>query len=207
MRGGLATVLLLAMAALTMPACNGGRIDAQPTGPSDGPTATSADGSVPPGASTGHTLGPGANANLHTFAPFIEDASTQTNVPADLIASVIWRESRANPTVGGGGLMQVDPQAFARMQSEYPDMTGDLSDPHTAILAGAYYLVDMQADLQAKYGRNDWGITLRAYNSGINGVDPQDLNSIPAGTGVADYVTSIFSYWVTVSTGQGSLPP
>lgn len=179
-----------------------------PTNPNDTGTTTfpTDPNGTPQGASDGNTLGPGANANLQTFAAMIHTASTQAGVPADLIASVIWAESRADPTVSGGGLMQVDPTAFAQMQNQY-NLTGTLRSPQTAILAGAYYLQQMRSDMEAKYNQDGWPIALRAYNSGINGVNPTNLNATPAGTGDPNYVTHVLGYWVIISTGNGALPP
>ena len=124
-------------------------------------------------------------------------------------------ESRWNPyagtlNVGNGmgdtGLVQMNDATFAELQQKHPELQGrDKNDPETNILAGAFYLSDMRELMKEKYGRDDWEIALRADNSGPNGVDPGNLNNLPAGTGTANYVEKVMRYGEIVENG-GTLP-
>ncbi|MGZ3460594.1 MAG: lytic transglycosylase domain-containing protein, partial [Archangium sp.] len=84
----------------------------------------------------------------------------------------------------------------------HPELAGknNLSDPETNILAGAFYMKDMNDQF------GNWDLALRAYNSGPNGVDRNNANAIPAGTGDATYVQKVKQFWSTIETGNGTLP-
>ena len=155
-------------------------------------------------------LGPGLPKQLEPYRGAIENASAKTGVPANMLAAQIWQESRGNlsaTTTNGGngltdtGLMQVNPNTFGELQSKHPELQGmDLKTPEGNIMAGAAYMKDMKDQF------GDWKTALRAYNSGPNGVDKNNLNALPAGTGDATYVDKVSQFWNTLQTGNGSLP-
>jgi hypothetical protein len=167
-------------------------------------------GEVSPMASGEAKLGAGMPPALEKFKGAIESAAAKTGVPASMLAAQIWQESRGNlsavSTNGGNGLtdtglMQVNPNTFKELQAKHPELQGkDLADPETNILAGAYYMKDMKEQF------GSWDLALRAYNSGPNGVDRNNPDAIPAGTGDATYVQKVKQFWDTISTGKGSLP-
>ena len=68
-----------------------------------------------------------------------------------------------------------------------------------------YYMADMKALMKKRYGNDSWGLALRAYNSGENGVDPNNLHALPAGTGDPAYVDKVMNYWAIIDNG-GQLP-
>lgn len=182
---------------------NGAKPPVTPEGP-DKPG-----GGLIPGQGT--KLGPNPPASLKTFQPEIEKASAASGVPASVLGAMIWQESRGNlqalSTNGGNGLtdtglMQVNPNTYKELQTKYPELQGrdNLSDPETNILAGAFYMKDMIAQF------GDIPTALRAYNSGPNGVDRNNLNALPAGTGDATYVDKVLSFANSLTQG-GDLPP
>ena len=119
---------------------------------------------------------------------------------------MMWQESRGNLqalTTNGGngltdtGLLQVNPNTFKELQAKHPELQGmnNLSDPQTNIMAGAFYM----KDLIAQFG--DIPTALRAYNSGPNGVDRNNLNALPAGTGDATYVDKVTDFANRLANG------
>lgn len=163
----------------------------------------------------GTKVGSGLPPQGEQYREAIESASAKSGVPASLMAGLIHDESRWDDkasTVNGGngggdtGLVQMNDNTFKELQTKHPDLAGkNKNDPETNILAGAYYLADMKTEMKEKYGVDSWDIALRAYNSGPNGVDPNNLNALPAGTGTASYVDKITNYWSTIDNG-GQLP-
>lgn len=159
----------------------------------------------------GIEFGPGFPQELEPYQQHIAQAAEASGVPENLIAAVIWDESRgvldaSSTNPGNGltdvGLMQVNPDTFAELQQKYPELLGDsdLSDPATNIMAGALYL----AEQKMTFG--DWETALRAYNSGPNNVNPDDLSDISkTGTGTSNYVDKVMDYMQTISNG-GELP-
>ncbi|QRK10463.1 transglycosylase SLT domain-containing protein [Archangium violaceum] len=155
-------------------------------------------------------LGSGFPPALQQFKGAIESAAAKAGVPASMLAGQIWQESRGNlaavSTNGGNGLtdtglMQVNPNTFQELQAKHPELQGkNLADPETNILAGAFYMKDMKEQF------GNWDLALRAYNSGPNGVDRNNPNAIPAGTGDATYVQKVKQFWNTIQTGNGTLP-
>ncbi|WP_061800631.1 lytic transglycosylase domain-containing protein [Serratia ficaria] len=151
---------------------------------------------------------------LKPYQQDIQNAADKTGVPAEVLAAQIWQESRGNlgaATVNGGngqqdsGLMQVNSNTFADLQSKNPDLLGTNADPNNArdnIMAGALY---MKEQLNAFDG--NMGAALRAYNSGPNNVNLNDLSDISqTGTGDSTYVDKVMSFAQTIRTGQGQLP-
>ncbi|WP_133648128.1 lytic transglycosylase domain-containing protein [Paraburkholderia flava] len=114
------------------------------------------------------------------YSTQIAAASQATGVPPGILAGQIWQESKGIASTPGGGLMQLGPNEFQQYGG------GNISDPGDNIMAGAKY---MKA-LSTQFGGN-MGAALRAYNSGPNGVDVNNLNSTPAGTGDPTYITKV----------------
>lgn len=170
---------------------------------------------IPPGNKGSNELGPGFPPQGEPYKDAILNASQKTGVPPGLLAGLIHDESRwdagAGTTnangLGDTGLVQMNDGTFAELQQKHPELQGkNKNDPETNILAGAFYLADMKEEMKQRYGIDSWEIALRAYNSGPNGVDPNNLSSLPAGTGTANYVDKVMSYWKIVDEG-GTLPP
>lgn len=137
----------------------------------------------------------------------INSASQKTHVPADLIAAVIYQESSgninvdstANPNSGSdSGLMQVNEYTARELEQKHPHRFHGISGCAKNIMLGASYLRDMYDSV----GDRDWGITLRAYNSGPNGVDKNNLRARPAGTGDSTYVDKVLRFWSDISHGH-----
>lgn len=173
--------------------------------------------------------------SLKPFESDIREVSEQTDVPASVLAAQIWKEYRGQlpassasegnttrngqesgnnlsvSTVNGGnglqdtGLMQVNSTTFADLQSRYPQLLGAEADPsnaHDNIMAGALYMKDQ---LNAYDG--NMGAALRAYNSGPQNVNTNDLSDISkTGTGDATYVADVLHYADIIATGRGTLP-
>jgi soluble lytic murein transglycosylase-like protein len=115
-----------------------------------------------------------------TYASQIQQASDATGVPKNVLAGMIWQESKGHADEPGGGLMQVSPDTFSRYGGQ------DINDPSQNIMAGAKYLQDMSQQF------GDIPTALRAYNSGPNNVDPGNLSDISkAGTGDPTYVDKV----------------
>jgi hypothetical protein len=138
---------------------------------------------------------------LSQYASAYESASRLTGVPANILAAMNWQESRGNSNAPGGGLGQMTPERFADLQAKHPELAGrSLSDPASNILATAFFM----KDLMAQFG-GSLPLALRAYNSGENGVNPNDPNATPAGTGDPTYVEKVISMSNTIASG-GEVP-
>lgn len=141
------------------------------------------------------SLSAGLNESLEPYRQDILAASEATGVPANLLAAVIWDESKGVASAGtingengqtDSGLMQINPETFAALKAQYPDLvTGDAADPRNNIMAGALYLKE-QFD---QFG--DWDLALRAYNSGPLSVDPSDHTISTTGFGTKNYVEKV----------------
>ena len=159
-------------------------------------------------------------SGLHLPAPLLDHekaimhAARETDQPPEVLAGQIWQESRGKidaTTVNGGnglsdsGLMQVNSNTFADLQSRYPHLLGsDASpaNPKDSIMAGALYLKEQR---QAFGG--DLGAGLRAYNSGPGNVNVNDLTDISkTGTGDGTYVGKVLNFADIISSGKGTLP-
>lgn len=158
----------------------------------------------------GNTLSRNIPPALEPLREWIEAASRKSGVPANLIAAMIWQESRgvigATSLNGGNGLtdvglLQINPNTYEHsIKARHPEL-GSASDPPTNILAGAYYMDFLQQKFVS------WELALRAYNSGELGVDVNNPHATPAGTGDPTYVVKVMSFWATLDSGQGQLPP
>jgi len=154
----------------------------------------------------GGELGPGASPPLLRFKNQIEAGSQKTGVPVNLIAAVIWQESRGNPnaTSNNGkdtGLMQINDDTFAELRRKHNIIGPNKNDPATNILGGSFYLADMFAIFKS------WPLALRAYNSGPNSVDTSDPNKTPNGIGDPNYVRLVLKHEQIIRTGNGVLDP
>ena len=160
-----------------------------------------------PGATT---LGPGLHDNLKPYSQAILNAAEATGVPANLIAAVIWDESKGQVSAGsvnGGngqtdsGLMQINPDTFASLKAKYPNLlpNGNVNDPQTNIMAGALYLKEQYKTF------GSWDLALRAYNSGPGSVDRSDPSASTTGLGTKNYVEKI-NYFMDIIEKGGELP-
>jgi LysM repeat protein len=175
--------------------------------PSDHQGALAPTGHPPPNARLDTTLNDKIPGWCEPLRHMINAAAGKAKVPADLIAAVIYQESGGNISVdatgnpnGGSdsGLMQVNQYTANELERKYPDRFAGIGGSAKNVMLGTSYLRDM-FDTSAD---RDWGITLRAYNSGPNGVDKSNLRARPAGTGDSTYVDKIFRFWSDISTGN-----
>lgn len=174
--------------------------------------ATPAGGSAPASAASGNS-GVTGSGDLHlppALEPYradIQEAAQKTGMPASVIAGQIWAESRgdsnaSSTNVNGktdGGLMQVNADTAAEMKSENPDKFNG-NAIHDNIMAGALYLRD-----QSKAFGGDVGAALRAYNSGPDKVNRNNLSDV-GGVGDPDYVKNVQHFAQIIASGQGQLP-
>ncbi|CAF1282168.1 unnamed protein product [Rotaria sp. Silwood1] len=169
-------------------------------------------GRTPNNARLDTTLSERAPSPIGQLRDLINPTAQATDMPADLIGAVIYQESGGNINVNtttnpgnfgvDSGVMQVNEHTGAELQRKYPHRFVGLSGTAKEIMLGASYLKDMYDTIADR----DWGITLRAYNSGPNGVDKNNLRAKPAGTGDSTYVDKVLRFWVDISQGN-PLPP
>ena len=197
-----------------------GQSGGMPNGPADG-AASPTGGATHPVSGAGQNLAaPSGGSGLHlpeALKPYegaIQNAAQKTGVPGEILAAQIWQESRGNlgaATVNGGnglqdsGLMQVNSNTFADLQSKNPDLLGpnaNANHPADNIMAGALYMKEQLNNFDG-----NMGAALRAYNSGPLNVNVNDLSDISkTGTGDATYVNKVMNFASTISSGQGTLP-
>lgn len=182
-----------------------------PGGANNG-AAPDPDGAPPGGANPTAPGAPGEgnSKKIEEFMPMIESAAEKAGVPPEMLGGMLWQESRGAINAGsvnGGngltdtGLMQVNPNKFAELQENHPDLQGkNLADPETNILAAAYFL----AEMKEKFGT--WELALRGYNSGENGVDVNNPDATPAGTGDKTYIPKVMNFAQSIAKGE-ELPP
>jgi len=102
----------------------------------------------------------------------IRQQAAEKDVPADLIAAVIYAESRfreQTSAAGARGLMQITPQTanvIEELSGGQTFVLEDLSDPDINIRYGTFYL----RYLLDRYGDNEIA-ALAAYNAGEGHVD------------------------------------
>lgn len=121
---------------------------------------------------------------LEQYRPQIKAAAARYNLPEELIAGVIWQESRANPRAvshcGAMGLMQLMPGTAKQLGVR------NAFSPSQNIDGGAKYLRQMID----KFGRVDFAVA--AYNAGPGNV--QKHGGIPPFRETRDYVPKVLGY-------------
>jgi len=126
----------------------------------------------------------------------VRQQAADKGIPPDLIAAVIWRESRfrdQTSEAGARGLMQVTPKTAKFIERHSGGTTfkvEDLSDPQVNISYGTYYL----RYLLGQYDGNET-LAVAAYNAGETNViawggESLELGDIEFGE-TRDYVEDI----------------
>lgn len=124
------------------------------------------------------------------YQAMIEAAAAQYGVPVNVLAWLLWKESRYNPViidgtkrspVGALGIAQFMPATATQELGS----VGAALDPAQAIPGAARYL----AKLYRSTGT--WGQALAAYNWGIGNVTRKGIGSAPPET--RDYYTTILA--------------
>jgi membrane-bound lytic murein transglycosylase B len=110
---------------------------------------------------------------LDRWQPDVDEAAQRFNVPASWIRAVIARESGGRTLMGenlpitsdagAAGLMQVMPETFDEMRTQY-GLGQDVYDPHDNIIAGTAYL-------RWLYQRYGFPKMFAAYNDGPGNFD------------------------------------
>jgi soluble lytic murein transglycosylase-like protein len=105
----------------------------------------------------------------YPYADVISRVSARFGLPADLIAGVVYVESRFNPRCvshrGAVGLMQLLPSTARPLARKLGFKRYNLFDPETNLILGAYFLKDR---IRA-YG-GDLAMALSYYNGGRWGI-------------------------------------
>jgi hypothetical protein len=146
---------------------------------------------------------------LEPYRADIMDASKATGVPPSILAGQIWAESRGQlgqdtTNVNGktdAGVMQVNADTFAALKRDNPKELGnaDVNNAHDNIMAGALYMRDQKKEF------GDWDSALRAYNSGPDKVNKENLADA-GGVGDPKYVENVMNFAKIIESGQGQLP-
>jgi soluble lytic murein transglycosylase-like protein len=115
----------------------------------------------------------------------IDNAAADRGVPADLLARVLWQESRFRPDIiNGTTRSSAGAVGIAQFMPATADDLGiDPLDPAQAIDGAARYL----AQLHRMFG--NWREALAAYNWGMGNVSRRGIANAPAET--REYVASI----------------
>lgn len=110
------------------------------------------------------------------YPTYIKAHAKNYHVPADLVAAVVFQESRFNDHAKSGagavGLMQVTPDTahgIASLTGGKSFKTSDLTDPEVNLRYGTFYLARLHRKYQ-KHG-DGWILALAAYNAGQGKVD------------------------------------
>lgn len=111
-----------------------------------------------------------------SYPSYITTHAKNYDVPPELVAAVIYQESRFNPkarsSAGATGLMQLTPETargIAVHTGGTKFRTSDLTNPEINIRYGTWYLARMHRKY-ASHG-NGWQLALAAYNAGQGKVD------------------------------------
>ncbi|MBF0492436.1 MAG: lytic transglycosylase domain-containing protein [Deltaproteobacteria bacterium] len=120
------------------------------------------------------------------YSPYIKQAASQYNLPPELIAGIIWQESRGNPKAqshcGAMGLMQLMPETASRLGVKNP------FDPADNINGGAKYIRQMLDKFSGKVE-----LAVAAYNAGPGNVIKHGYK-IPPFKETQDYVPKVLGY-------------
>ena len=191
---------------------------AKPAGASPSPAAASASPAAASSPASAVSGNPGLSAGdelhlppaLEPYRADIQEAAKATGMPAKVIAGQIWAESRGNlgadsTNVNGktdAGLMQVNADTFAELKRNNPALLGNanVNNAHDNIMAGALYLRD-----QSKAFGNNIGAGLRAYNSGPDKVNVNNLADT-GGVGDPQYAANVLRFAEIIGSGKGQLP-
>ena len=152
--------------------------------------------SVDSGDTSLNTSDPDLQKLVNKFGPEYQEASKETGVPAKLLVAQTMQESGGNVNAtstnpGNGktdsGMNQINPDTYAAMRKEHPDKLGaDQNDPKNQIMCSALMLKEGKE----KFGSYD--AALRAYNSGDDQVDKNNLSNVTIGD--PNYVNEVNAY-------------
>lgn len=207
-------------ASAAVPGTSGGAAEAAAvpaTSPASGASDNSVQQTAPtPDSGVSDTSAADGSNGLHlppALEPYrsdIQDAAKATGVPANVIAGLVYAESRgkndaATTNVTGNadlGPAQVDTQTFNALKQQNPALlgNGDIKNAHDNIMAGALYLRD-----QRNAFGGDMGAALRAYNSGPGNVNRSNLADT-GGAGDPSYVNHVMNFAQIIGSGSGHLP-
>ncbi len=99
------------------------------------------------------------------YARLVNEAADEFDLPRPLVRSVVWAESRFDPSSVSGkgamGLMQLMPSTLEECAAALGLHDADGFDPETSLRCGCYYL-----KLQLKKFDGDETAALVAYNAG-----------------------------------------
>ena len=135
-------------------------------------------------------IGDGWPTGSAPYQSMIEQAAAAHGVPVQILAWLLWKESRYNPAiisgakrspVGAMGIAQFMPATAA----EELGSTANALIPAVAIPGAAKYLKKLYRST------GSWGEALAAYNWGIGNVQRKGLARAPAET--TDYYTTILA--------------
>jgi len=120
------------------------------------------------------------------YMPHIKQAAAKYNLPPELIAGIIWQESRANSKAvshcGAQGLMQLMPETARHLGVKDP------FDPAQNIEGGSKYIRQMLD----RFGGNA-ELAVAAYNSGPGNVEKYGRR-IPPFRETQEYVPRVLGY-------------
>lgn len=120
------------------------------------------------------------------FMPSIKSAAQKYNLPPELIAGIIWQESRGNPKAvshcGAMGLMQLMPETAAHLGVRNP------FDPDQNIEGGSKYIRQMIDRFNGKVE-----LAVAAYNAGPGNVEKYG-RTIPPFKETQEYVPHVLGY-------------
>jgi len=142
------------------------------------------------------TSDPDLQKLVNKFGPEYAEASKETGVPAKLLVAQTMQESggdvnatSTNPGNGktDSGMNQINPDTYAAMRKAHPDKLGaNITDPKNQIMCSALMLKEGKE----KFGSYD--AALRAYNSGDDQVDKNNLSHVTIGD--PNYVKEVNAY-------------
>lgn len=149
-------------------------------------------------ASVSGVLSTALPKNIEQYQSIIEEASALHGVPANLIAAMMWQESRgkkgAVSPVGAMGLMQIMPGTAKELGIPLSELT----DPRRNIFGGAEYM-----SKKLKETKGDIPTALAAYNAGFGAVQKYK-GQIPPYRETQDYVKQIMANYQALGGGAGN---